>query len=130
MKLTSGSVLTWICRIVAAIILLQSLFFKFSAAPESIYIFSTIGMEPWGRIGTGIIELIAALLIVIPATTVIGALIGLGVMAGALLFHVTILGIQVQGDHGQLFIYALLVFTCCLFLVILHRRKLMALVGH
>lgn len=118
----------WILRLTASIILLQTLFFKFTAAPESVYIFSTVGMEPWGRIGSGIAELIAAILILIPQTTGIGALIGLGVISGALFFHFTILGLVVMDDHGQLFIYALLVFISCLLLVILHKKKLLGLI--
>lgn len=119
---------TWVLRLIAAVILLQTLFFKFTASPESVYIFSTIGMEPWGRIGSGIAELIAAVLILIPSTTGFGALIGLGVMSGAIFFHLTTkLGLVVMDDHGQLFIYALLVFISCLLLVILYRKRLLAL---
>src|ERR1700744_3205445 len=103
----------WILRVLAALILLQTLFFKFSAAPESVYIFSTLGMEPWGRIGTGIVEFIASVLLLIPRTTAIGAVLGLGTMSGAIFFHLTRLGIVVKDDHGQLFIYALLVFLSC-----------------
>ncbi|MDP4217186.1 MAG: DoxX family protein [Bacteroidota bacterium] len=114
----------WILRILAALILLQTLFFKFSAAEESVYIFSTLGMEPWGRIGSGIIELIASILLLVPATTVIGALLGLGVMSGAVFFHLTRLGIEVKNDHGQLFIYALLVFFSCAILAWSYRRQL------
>jgi uncharacterized membrane protein YphA (DoxX/SURF4 family) len=99
----------WILRLLAAVILLQTLFFKFTAAPESVYIFSTIGIEPWGRIGTGILELVASILILIPATTAFGALLAIGLMSGAIFFHFTKLGISVQNDGGQLFIYALLV---------------------
>lgn len=121
-------VVSWILRLVAAIILLQTLFFKFSAAPESVYIFKTVGMEPWGRIGSGVAELIAAILILMPATTAIGALIGLGVMSGAIFFHLTKLGLVVMDDHGQLFIYALLVFASCLLLVIFYRKQLMAFI--
>jgi uncharacterized membrane protein YphA (DoxX/SURF4 family) len=88
--------LNWILRIVASGILLQTLYFKFTAAPESIYIFSTLGAEPYGRIGSGIIELIAAFLILMPRTTLLGALIGVGTMAGALVSHLFILGIEVQ----------------------------------
>jgi uncharacterized membrane protein YphA (DoxX/SURF4 family) len=76
----------WILRLLAAVILLQTLYFKFSAAPESIYIFSKLGMEPWGRIGTGVLELIAGILLLIPATTVFGALLATGLMAGAIFF--------------------------------------------
>jgi len=114
----------WVLRLLAAVILLQTLYFKFSAAPESIYIFSKLGMEPWGRIGTGILELIAGILLLIPGTTVFGALLAIGLMAGAIFFHLTKLGISVQNDGGQLFIYALFVFVSCIALVIIHRNDL------
>jgi uncharacterized membrane protein YphA (DoxX/SURF4 family) len=110
------NVLLWVLRVIAAVIMLQTLFFKFTAAEESVYIFSKLGIEPWGRIGTGIGELIASILILIPATTAFGALLGLGLMSGALFFHLTKLGIVVMNDSGQLFIYALLVFVSCLIL--------------
>jgi uncharacterized membrane protein YphA (DoxX/SURF4 family) len=113
----------WVLRFLAAIILLQTLFFKFSAAEESVYIFSTLGMEPWGRIGSGIVELIAAILLLIPRTTPIGALLGLGVMSGALFFHLTKLGLVVKNDHGQLFIYCLLVWVSCLILALAFWRQ-------
>ena len=115
----------WILRVLAAIILLQTLYFKFSAAPESIYIFSKLGMEPWGRIGTGILELIAGILILIPATTVFGAALAIALMAAAIFFHLTKLGISVQNDGGQLFIYALLVFVSSTVLVIIYRDNLL-----
>ena len=119
----------WILRLMAAIILLQTLYFKFSAAPESIYIFSKLGMEPWGRIGTGILELIAGILLLVPATTLFGALLAAGLMAGAILFHITKLGIIVQDDGGQLFIYALLVFVSSIVLIIIYRNDLFAIRG-
>jgi uncharacterized membrane protein YphA (DoxX/SURF4 family) len=118
------TILYWVLRIIAAVILLQTLFFKFSGAEESKYIFSTIGMEPWGRIGTGIIELIASILILLPRTTFIGALLAAGAMSGAIFFHLTRLGIEVQGDHGQLFIYAMLVFVSACILAWAFRRQL------
>ena len=114
----------WILRLIAGAIMLQTLFFKFSAAPESVYIFSTLGIEPWGRIGTGVLELIASILILIPATTAFGALLGSGLMSGAILSHVTKLGIAVQGDHGRLFLYACLVSISCLILLYTHRFQL------
>jgi uncharacterized membrane protein YphA (DoxX/SURF4 family) len=120
-------ILYWTLRILAAVILLQTLFFKFSAAEESVYIFSTLGMEPWGRIGTGIAELIASILILIPRTTAFGAVIALGTMSGAIFFHLTRLGIEVQGDHGQLFIYALLVFVSAGILGWTFRKQLCVL---
>ena len=117
----------WILRLLAAIILLQTLYFKFSAAPESIYIFSKIGMEPWGRIGSGIFELIAGILILIPATTVFGTLLAVALMSGAIFFHLTRLGISVQNDGGQLFIYALVVFVSSGVLAIIYRSDLLAI---
>jgi uncharacterized membrane protein YphA (DoxX/SURF4 family) len=81
-------------------------------------------MEPWGRIATGILELIAGILLLIPATTVFGALLAIGLMAGAIFFHITKLGIRVQNDGGQLFIYALLVFVSSVALVIIYRNDL------
>jgi uncharacterized membrane protein YphA (DoxX/SURF4 family) len=121
-----SSIGIWILRLLAAVILLQTLYFKFSAAPESIYIFSKLGIEPWGRIGTGVLELIAGILLLIPATTVFGALLAIGLMAGAIFFHITKLGIIIQNDGGQLFIYALLVFASSIALVIIYRNDLLA----
>ncbi|NCT74113.1 MAG: DoxX family protein [Chitinophagaceae bacterium] len=128
MSARSKTVIAWVCRIIAAAIMLQTLFFKFTAAPESVYIFSALGMEPWGRIGTGILELTASVLILLPAATVYGAVLGLGLMGGALFFHFTRLGIVVQDDSGQLFIYALLVFISCLVLLMLYKEQAIRLV--
>lgn len=118
---------TWLLRIIVAVIFIQTLYFKFTGAPESIYIFSTLGIEPYGRIGTGIAELIAAILILIPKTSYIGALIGLGVMIGAITSHLTILGIEVQNDGGTLFIMALITFICCSLLVYQNKSKVINL---
>ncbi len=106
------TILLKLLRIIPAIILLQTLYFKFSGAPESVYIFSTLGIEPYGRIGSGIAELIAAVLLLIPKTIWMGALLSLGVISGAIISHLTILGIEVQGDGGYLFALALVVFVC------------------
>ena len=114
----------WVLRLLAAIILLQTLYFKFTGAAESIYIFSKLGMEPWGRIGTGVLELIAGILVLIPATTIFGALLAVALMAGAIFFHLTKLGVSVLNDGGQLFIYALLVFVSSMILVIIYRRDI------
>ncbi len=99
----------WILRVVAAFIMLQTLFFKFTGAPESIYIFETVGLEPFGRYASGIAELIASVLLLIPRTTWLGAIIALGVMGGAIMSHLTVLGIEVQGDGGTLFIMGIIV---------------------
>lgn len=119
----------WALRLVAAIIMLQTLFFKFTAAEESIYIFKTVGMEPWGRIGSGIVELIASILILIPRTTAWGALLALGTISGAIFFHLTKLGIEVQGDGGLLFIYALVVFIASAILLLTYRSQIMRIVN-
>ncbi|MCF6401785.1 DoxX family protein [Chitinophaga filiformis] len=120
-------VILWILRLVATIIMLQTLFFKFTAAPESVYIFSTLGMEPWGRVGIGILELIASILILYPRTTGFGAVLATGLMAGALLSHLTKLGIVVQDDGGLLFTYALLVFVSSAVLAWLYRAQVLHL---
>ncbi|MFK7968757.1 MAG: DoxX family protein [Bacteroidia bacterium] len=103
-------ILDWALRIIPAIILLQTLFFKFMGAPESVYIFETVGMEPWGRYGSGVVELIAAVLLLVPRTAGIGAVLALGTISGAIFFHLTKLGIAVQGDGGLLFYLAIIVF--------------------
>lgn len=114
----------WALRIVPAFILLQTLFFKFTAAPESVYIFTKMGVEPYGRIGSGVFELIAAILLLFPRTTLLGAILGLGVMAGAIGSHLTVIGIDVLGDHGQLFAYALITAICCAILIFILRTKI------
>ena len=118
------AVLSWVLRITAAIILLQTLFFKFTAAPESVYIFTKVGAEPWGRIGSGVVELIAAILIMTPRFTWLGSLLAMSVMAGAILSHLTLLGIEVQGDKGLLFALALIVFVCSTVNLLLHRGEI------
>lgn len=124
MTSSSKAIISWVLRGIAAIIMLQTLFFKFTAAPESVYIFSTLNIEPWGRIGTGVMELIASVLILVPRTIVLGALLAMGIMFGAVLTHVLFLGIAVQGDGGQLFIYAMIVLISASIIFWLHRNQL------
>lgn len=113
---TVATALIWILRLVAAVILLQTLYFKFTGAPESVYIFTKVGsgiglnfLEPWGRVGSGVMELVAAILLLWPAFSWLGSLLAIGAVAGAIFFHLTILGIEVQGDHGLLFALAWIV---------------------
>ena len=108
------SIGSWALRIVAALILLQTLYFKFTGHPESVALFTKLGVEPWGRIGTGVIELIAGILLLIPSTVFVGAFIGVGLMAGAIVSHLTVIGIESKGDGGQLFMLAITVMVCCL----------------
>ena len=102
----------WLMRLTVAAILLQTLFFKFTGAAESVFIFETLGAEPYGRIGSGVVELIAAGLILAPATVALGALLALGLISGAIVSHLTVLGIEIMGDGGLLFALALVVFVC------------------
>ena len=122
--MTTKSIFSLVLRLVPAIILLQTLYFKFSAAPESVFIFEQLGLEPWGRIGLGVAELIIAILILVPRTTWLGALLGIGIMAGAIFSHVTQLGVVVQNDGGTLFILALVTLIFCMVLAWVSRKQI------
>src|SRR6266545_4392216 len=122
------TVVSWLMQLAVAGILLQTLFFKFTGAEESVYIFSQLGAEPWGRIGSGVIELIASLLLLVPATAPVGAIVTMGVMAGAIVSHLTVLGIEVKGDGGLLFGLALTAFLGSA-VVLIMRRAYIPLVG-
>lgn len=119
-----NSIIIWIVKLTAVIILVQTLFFKFTGAEESVYIFQTLGIEPFGRIGSGVVELIASILILVPRTTLLGALLALGTMAGAIFSHIFVLGIVVKNDGGTLFILAIITTICCLFLVYNQKSKI------
>ena len=121
-QLSITSIAPWVLRIIAALVMLQTLYFKFSGSEESVYIFSQLGMEPWGRIATGVLELIASILILYPKTTFFGSVLAIGLMSGAVIAHLSKLGIVVKNDGGQLFIYALLVLVSSLILAILYRN--------
>jgi len=118
------SILSWILRIVASVILLQTLFFKFTGAPESVYIFTKVHTEPWGRIGSGVIELIAAILLLWPRYTWLGSLLTLAIATAAILSHLTLLGIEVQGDKGLLFGLAITIFVASASNLALHRTEI------
>ncbi|MBC5839530.1 DoxX family protein [Flavobacterium sp. F-392] len=112
---------SWFLRILVALILLQTLFFKFSGAVESVFIFRTLGVEPYGRIGAGIVELIAVVLIIVPQTKTIGAFLGFGLMVAAIGAHVLFLGIELQNDGGLLFFMAVIVLICCALLLYINK---------
>ena len=118
------SMVSWTLQLLAAGILLQTLFFKFTAAEESVYIFSTLGAEPWGRIGSGVVELVAALLILVPATTPFGAGLAMATMAGAIASHLLFLGIEVKGDGGLLFALAVTVFGSSAIVLLIRRAQI------
>ena len=137
-RTTAVLIVSWACRVVAAIILLQTLFFKFTAAPESVYIFTKLGtfihgyvsfapistVEVWGRIGSGIMELIAAVLLLTPRFVWTGAILAMAATGGAIASHLTFLGIEVQGDKGLLFLLAIVVFVASAVVLYLHREQI------
>ena len=118
--------MSWALRLIVAVILLQTLFFKFTAAKESVYIFSTLGMEPWGRVGSGVFELVASILLLIPSTITLGAAMAMAATVSAILFHLFRLGIALTavGDHGELFALAIVVTLCSAGILLLHRQEL------
>jgi len=118
------NVASWGLQLLAAGILLQTLFFKFTAAEESVYIFTTLGMEPWGRIGSGVAELLAAAMLLVPATVPTGAVLAMGIMAGAIASHLTVLGIEVKGDGGLLFGLAIAVFVSSANVLLIRRGEI------
>jgi len=124
----TGALASWALQVTVAVILLQTLFFKFTGAEESVYIFTTVGAEPWGRIGSGILELVAAVMLLTPALVTYGAILTVGLMSGAILSHLTILGIEVKGDGGLLFGLALTCFVGSLVILSI-RRTAIPLVG-
>ena len=108
-------------RIIVAVILLQTLSFKFLAHPDSIYIFTQVGMEPWGRIGIGVLKLIASILLFLPKKIWMGAGLATVLMAVAVMMPLTMIGIEVKGDGGTLFYTAIA--TLILSLIILWGKK-------
>jgi hypothetical protein len=125
--MNTETVVSWAARIIVALILLQTLFFKFTGAEESRYIFSTLmgpELEAVGRIGSGVVELIAAVLLLIPSKAWLGAVLSLGTISGAIFSHLTLLGIEVKGDGGLLFGLAVVVFVLSAIVLLIHRREL------
>ena len=128
LSLIMNFILTWTLRLIPALILLQTLFFKFSAAEESVYIFTTLGVEPWGRIGSGIVELFAGLFLLYRPLNWLGADLALGTMTGAILSHLGPLGIEVMNDQGWLFKLAILTWLCCAGILIQDKDRWIGLV--
>jgi putative oxidoreductase len=112
-----------VLRVLTALIFLQTLYFKFTASPESVYIFSKLGMEPYGRIVSGIAELVAAILLLLPATFIFGAFISILIILGAILSHLTLLGIVVKDDSGLLFILAISIFIFSSLILFLKKKE-------
>ncbi|WP_323787834.1 DoxX family membrane protein [Psychroserpens sp.] len=113
-----------VLRIIVAIILIQTLRFKFTAHPDSVYIFTQVGLEPFGRIGIGIAELIAGLLLLFRKTAWAGAVLTLGIIGGAIMMHLTQLGVEINGDGGVLFITAVVTFILSGIILYIYRKDL------
>ncbi|WP_345278134.1 DoxX family membrane protein [Litoribaculum gwangyangense] len=111
-------------RIIVAIILIQTLRFKFSAHPDSVYIFEKVGLEPYGRIGIGILELISGILLLIPKTVWIGATLTIGIIGGAIMMHLTLLGIDVNNDNGLLFTTAVVTFILSTAILYMYKKDI------
>ncbi|WP_370476708.1 DoxX family membrane protein [Tamlana flava] len=111
-------------RIIVSIILIQTLRFKFFAHPDSVYIFQKIGLEPYGRITIGILELISGILLLIPKKVWLGASLALGIIGGAIFIHLTQLGIEVNGDSGVLFATAVITFILSAIIIYLYRKDI------
>jgi len=118
---------SWLLRLTVAVIFLQTLYFKFTAHPDSVHIFSALGAEPYGRIGLGIVELITAALVLLPRTKVIGMILSLGIISGAIFSHLLVLGVNVKGDGGNLFILAAIVFVASSTFLVLYRNEVLHL---
>ncbi len=115
---------SWILQILEAIILGQTLFFKFTGAPEAVALFQKLGVEPWGRYATGLVELLAVVLLLTPRLSAYGSLVAAGLMVGAIGSHLTVLGIEVAGDGGTLFAMACFVLLSSLVVLWLRRAQL------
>lgn len=118
------AIASWVCRLVAAAIMIETLFFKFTGAPESVYIFSKMNLEAWWRFGQGIWELVAAILLLLPRTVWAGGLLTLGAIGAAIVSHITVLGIAILGDGGLLFGMACTAFLSGIVVTFLHRREI------
>ncbi len=117
-----------VLKIAIAVIFVQTLYYKFTAHPDSVYIFSKLGLEPYGRIGLGITELITAVLILLPGTKILGLFISFGIICGAIFSHLLVIGTEVKGDSGGLFTLALIILFACIMLFFIHKNELQSII--
>ena len=113
-------------KLVAAIIMLQTLFFKFSGAQESVDLFTKLAGENefYMRIGTGILELIASVFLFLHKKIWLGAILTIGLMGGAIMSHLTKIGIEHNNDGGLLFGSAILIFLFAFIILFSVRKEL------
>lgn len=119
MKITF--LLSFVLRIAISLIYLQTLYFKFTGHPDSVYIFSKLGLEPYGRIGVGVIELIVSILLLINKTKLLSIIVSLSIITGAIASHLLVIGITIKEDDGGLFTLAIIIFTLNIVLIYLHK---------
>jgi hypothetical protein len=128
-------VIPWVAQIAVACILAQTLFFKFTYAPETRVIFADRGGRP-AATAVGVVELLCVLLLLVPRTAAVGAALSLLVIGGAIFTHLTSLGIQVvdpatgEGDGGLLFGLALAVALGSLVVLAFRWRQLPFVTGY
>ena len=115
-------IISWILQLVVVVILGQTLFYKFTDAPETAELFAQLGMGAFGYKLIGLLELIACILLLIPASVATGALLGWGLMTGAIIAHVTEIGFE--GELGVLGAMAITAWLCCMVIMYLNRRSL------
>lgn len=120
----TNTINSWVLRLIIAIIFIQTLYFKFTAHPDSVYIFSELGVEPYGRVGLGIIELITAVLLMVNSTKIIAIFLSIGIIIGAIGSHILVIGTSVQGDGGGLFALAWVVLLAGIVLLFIHKKEL------
>lgn len=113
-------------RLIASGILGFSAFLKLTAAPATVFIFQKLGMEPSGRFGVAVLEIIALVLILIPKTAWRGAILGCMMMFGAICMHLAMAQVTILGDHGLMFASAIVVFACCISVLVFHKAELEA----
>jgi len=115
-------IMTWILIIPTVLILIYNAYVKLSSSPGAIQLFTGLGLEPYGRLLLGATEIFAALLIVYPPTMKYGAVLGVILMSGVILIHLTKLGIALGGDYS-FFIMGIVAFCCSAALIWISYRK-------
>jgi hypothetical protein len=116
--------ISWILRLTVSVIFLQTLYYKFTAHPDSVHIFSALGLEPWGRIGLGFVELITSVLILFNKTKIIGMLTSIGIIVGAVFSHILVLGVNVSNDGGGLFTLAIIVLVASIIFLFVNEKEI------
>jgi putative oxidoreductase len=112
--------LSWLAQLVAAAILGMAGLSKLSSAPDSVALFTRLGVEPWGRYLLGAVELLTALLLLWPKSAVVGGVLGMVLMLGAIATHLFRIGITYGGDPS-LFLMATVVLLASAATITLRR---------